>query len=100
MDRGRISLLARICAQYQELLRQLNQAVLAEVTSAVDLSDQQKEEIRQKVLAMTGARQVEISTSIDSELIGGVVIKIGSQVIDASLRGQLRRISLLLNSPV
>ena len=99
VDRGRIPFLARICAQYQELLRQLNQAVLAEVTSAVDLSDNQQEEIRQKVLAMTGARQVDLSTSLDPELIGGVVIKVGSQVVDASLRGQLRRISLLLNSP-
>ncbi|MBT9314928.1 ATP synthase F1 subunit delta [Leptothoe spongobia] len=99
VDRGRIPFLVRICAQYQELLRQLNKAVLAEVTSAVALSDHQKEEIRQKVLAMTGASQVDLSTSLDPELIGGVVIKVGSQVVDASLRGQLRRISLLLNSP-
>jgi len=47
---------------------------------------------------MTSARSVEIETKIDADLIGGVVIKVGSQVIDASLRGQLRRLGLRLNS--
>ena len=100
VDRGRIPFLSRICQQYQALLRQKRQSVLAEVTSVVPLSDAQQNEIRQKVLAMTGAREVELSTSLDPELIGGVIIKVGSQVIDASLRGQLRRISLLLSSAV
>ncbi|MGB8686320.1 MAG: F0F1 ATP synthase subunit delta, partial [Microcoleus sp.] len=44
------------------------------------------------------ARQVEIETKIDADLIGGVVIKVGSQVIDASLRGQLRRLGIRLSS--
>lgn len=98
VDRGRIAFLGRICERYQELLRELNQTVLAEVTSAVELSDAQKDSIRQKVVDMTGARSVELKTDLDSELLGGVIIKVGSQVIDASLRGQLRRISLQLNS--
>jgi F-type H+-transporting ATPase subunit delta len=41
---------------------------------------------------------VELATKIDSDLIGGVIIKVGSQVIDASLRGQIRRLSLRLSS--
>ncbi|MEO1400623.1 MAG: ATP synthase F1 subunit delta [Cyanobacteria bacterium J06635_1] len=98
VDRGRIPFLGSICRQYQALLRQKNQSVLAEVTSVVALSDAQQDEIRQKVLAMTGARQVELSTSLDPSLIGGVIIKVGSQVIDASLRGQIRRIGILLSS--
>jgi F-type H+-transporting ATPase subunit delta len=100
VDRGRIPFLGKICEQYQDLLRQLNQSVLAEVTAAVALSDAQQEAIRQKVLEMTGARQVELSMKLDPELIGGVVIKVGSQIVDASLRGQLRRIGMALNSPV
>jgi len=54
--------------------------------------------VRQKVIQISGARQVELQTSVDPDLIGGVIIKVGSQVIDASLRGQLRRISLRLTS--
>ncbi|MGQ9872374.1 ATP synthase F1 subunit delta [Leptodesmis sp.] len=98
VDRRRIMFLEGICKEFQALLRKLNQTVLAEVTSARELTDDQKNSLREKVLAMTGARQVELETRIDPELIGGVVIRIGSQVIDASLRGQLRRLSLRLSN--
>ena len=98
VDKGRILFLEGIGEQYLSKLRELNQTVLAEVTSAVPLSDAQQQSVREKVQAMTSARQVEIETKIDADLIGGVVIKVGSQVIDASLRGQLRRLGLRLNS--
>lgn len=97
VDRRRISLLEPICQQYVVLLRQKNQTVLAEITSAIALSSEQEQAIREKVIAMTKAHQVELETKIDSDLIGGVIIKVGSQVIDASLRSQLRRLSLRLS---
>ncbi len=98
IDKGRILFLEGIGKQYLTQLRELNQTVLAEVTSAVPLSDAQQQTVREKVQAMTSARQVEIETKIDADLIGGVVIKVGSQVIDASLRGQLRRLGIRLSS--
>jgi F-type H+-transporting ATPase subunit delta len=98
VDKGRILFLEGIGKQYLAKLRELNQTVLAEVTSAVPLSDAQQQTVREKVQAMTSASQVEIETKIDADLIGGVVIKVGSQVIDASLRGQLRRLGIRLNS--
>ncbi|HCF30318.1 MAG TPA: F0F1 ATP synthase subunit delta [Cyanobacteria bacterium UBA11049] len=98
VDRRRIILLEGICRQYLTLLRQLNQTVLAEVTSAVELNEAQQQSVRDKVISMTNARQVEIETKIDRDLIGGVIIKVGSQVVDASIRGQLRRLSLRLSS--
>jgi F-type H+-transporting ATPase subunit delta len=97
VDRRRIVFLEPILQQYLVLLRQLNQTVLAEVTSAVPLTEGQEQAVREKVIAITNARQVELETKVDGELIGGVIIKVGSQVIDASLRGQLRRLSLRLN---
>jgi F-type H+-transporting ATPase subunit delta len=98
VDRGRISFLENICQQFRTLLRQIQNTVLAEVTSAVEISEDQRESIRQRVLAMSGASQVEFETRIDPDLIGGVIIKVGSQVIDASLRSQLRRITLRLGA--
>ncbi len=98
IDKGRILFLEGIGKQYLNQLRALNQTVLAEVTSAVPLSDAQQQTVREKVQAMTSAQQVEIETKIDTDLIGGVVIKVGSQVIDASLRGQLRRLGIRLSS--
>lgn len=98
VDRRRIGFLLGICQHYQSLLRKLKQSVLAQVTSAVELNEAQQQSVREKVLALTNAQQVELETKIDPDLIGGVIIKVGSQVIDASLRGQLRRIGLRLNS--
>uniref|UniRef100_A0A832M2P9 ATP synthase subunit delta n=1 Tax=Oscillatoriales cyanobacterium SpSt-402 TaxID=2282168 RepID=A0A832M2P9_9CYAN len=98
VDRRRVVLLEGICKEFQALLRKLNQIVLAEITSVNELTDDQKQALQEKVIALTGARSVELETKLDPDLIGGVIIKIGSQVIDASLRGQLRRISLRLSN--
>ena len=96
IDRGRIIFLEQIGKQYLALLRELNQTVLAEVTSTVELNEGQKNTIRERVKSMIGAREVEIETKIDSSILGGVIIKIGSQIIDSSLQGQLRRIGVSL----
>lgn len=98
IDRGRIYLVEPILQQFQAKVRELNQTVLAEVVSAVELTDEQKETVRQKVQRMTEAKSVELASRIDPDLIGGVVIQIGSQVLDASIRGQLRRIGLQLGA--
>lgn len=98
VDRRRILFLEGICQQYQALLRKLKQTVLAEVTSVVELTEAQQQAVRDRVKAMTSANQVELDTKIDPDLIGGVIIKVGSQVVDASLRGQLRRIGIRLSS--
>lgn len=96
IDRRRILFLEGICQQFQAKLRELNKAVLAEVTAATPLSDAQRQSILEKVTAMTSARHVDLDVKVDSGLVGGVIIKVGSQVIDASLRGQLRQIGLSL----
>ncbi len=99
VDRRRIFLVEGICKQYRVLLRKLKNAVLAEVTSTIELSDSQRESVIQKVKELSSAAEVELETKIDPDLIGGVVIKVSSQVLDASIRGQLRRIGVsLLNA--
>lgn len=97
VDKRRIIFLESIVDQYLSLLRKLNQVVLADVTSATELNDEQKGKIVDKVKQIVDARDVELKTTVDPSLIGGVIIKVGSKVIDASLRGQLRRISISLN---
>ncbi|WP_008309364.1 ATP synthase F1 subunit delta [Leptolyngbya sp. PCC 6406] len=98
VDKGRVVFVEGVLSQYQTLLRELNQTVLAEVIAAVDLTDEQQSALRERVLSMTGARQVDLSITIDPDLLGGVVIKVGSQIVDASLRGQLRRLGIQLSA--
>ena len=98
VDKRRIVFLEQVMAQYSALLRQLNNVVLAEVTSAKDLSDDQKQSLVERVKGITSANDVELKVTVDPELIGGVIIKVGSKIIDASVQGQLRRIGMSLSS--
>lgn len=98
VDKKRILFLETIASEYLNRLRELNQTVLAQVTSAVELNEDQKQSVREKVKSLSDAQEVELATKVDRDLIGGVIIKVGSQVFDASLRGQLRRISLRLSN--
>jgi F-type H+-transporting ATPase subunit delta len=98
VDKGRIGFLEAILKQYQELLRKLRKTVLAEVAAAIELSDEQQNRIRERVTAMTGAERVELDINQDPSLLGGVIIKVGSQIVDASLRGQLRRLGMQLGT--
>jgi F-type H+-transporting ATPase subunit delta len=96
VDRGRISFLAGVCQQYQVMLRKLRGDVLAEVTTAVALTEAQTSSIKDRVKAMTGANNVDIMAKIEPAIVGGVIIKVGSQIIDSSLRSQLRLIGMSL----
>ncbi|HBC40854.1 MAG: ATP synthase F1 subunit delta [Pseudanabaena sp.] len=92
VDRKRIAFLNEVVQQFQALLRVIDGVALAEVTSAFQLSRVQEDSLRDRVKKLTGAKAVELSITINPDLIGGVIIKVGSQVVDASIRGQLRRI--------
>lgn len=96
VDKRRIIFLSAIAQQYLERLRELNNTVLAEVRAAQELSDDQQQAIRDRVKGMTNAQEVELKIQVEPSLLGGVIIKVGSQVVDASLRGQLRRIGMRL----
>lgn len=96
VDKNRIIFLQEIGEQYLALLRKLNNTVLAKVTSATELNEEQRQAVSEKVKALTGAQGVELKLAVDPDLIGGVTIEVGSQAFDASIRGQLRRIGYSL----
>ena len=64
----------------------------AEVKSAYELSDQQRETLTQQLARIAG-RNVRLSLSVDPALIGGVTVRVGSTVYDGSVRGHLAKMS-------
>jgi F-type H+-transporting ATPase subunit delta len=98
IDKKRTAFLTGILEQFLALVRERTSTVLAQVTSVTELNQSQRDRVKEQVKSMTNARDVELETTLDPNLIGGVVIKVGSQVLDASLRGQLRRISFNLET--
>jgi F-type H+-transporting ATPase subunit delta len=95
-DRQRIGVLDAVLERMLELYREQRNIALAHVTSAMALSDEQQAELSKKVQAVAGTDKLEINLSVDPDLIGGFVVKVGSKVIDASLAGQVRRLGLAL----
>lgn len=95
-DRQRIAILDAVLTRFLVLYRELRGIALASVTSATELSDEQQQALLTKVKAVAGTDNVEFDMSVDPSLIGGFVVSLGSQVIDASLAGQVRRLGLAL----
>jgi F-type H+-transporting ATPase subunit delta len=62
--------------------------IRAEVRSAFELTEQQRTDLIKELGAMAGA-EVRVKVEIDPELIGGVLVRVGSKVYDGSVRGQL-----------
>lgn len=95
-DRQRIAVLDAVLIRFLELYRELRNITLAQVTSATPLSEEQQQQLNDKVRAIAGTKAVEFDLSVDPALIGGFVVSMGSRVIDASLSGQVRRLGLAL----
>jgi F-type H+-transporting ATPase subunit delta len=95
-DRQRLPMLDAVLIRFLELYRELRNITLAKVTSAAVLTEEQQAQLNQKVQAIAGSKAVEFDLVVDPSLIGGFIVSMGSQVIDASLSGQVRRLGLAL----
>jgi F-type H+-transporting ATPase subunit delta len=97
-DRGRITILDGITQKFLELSYQEESIAIAKVTSAIQLSAPQQQNLAEKLKVISGAKQIKLALKIDPQLIGGFTVEIGSKLIDTSIRGQLRKISNLLGA--
>ena len=89
---GRLSALPRIIeAFHQEHARRRGQ-VAAEVISAVALDDNRKVVVEKTVARLAGSDQVSLSMRVDPSMIGGLVVRIGSRMIDTSIKTKLSRL--------
>lgn len=89
VDKGRGDILKLIAKEYVTLCKEGNQIFQADVVSAYPLTTEQRAQIMEMGSKMQ-AGTFEITETIDQSLIGGFVLKIGDQMIDASLKKQLR----------
>jgi F-type H+-transporting ATPase subunit delta len=88
-DKGRLGLLREVADAYGDLLDQKLGKVEVDVTVAAKLSPEQAEEVRQRVSTAL-VRQAVIHLYVDESIIGGMVLRVGDQLIDASVRNQLQ----------
>ncbi|MBP7980869.1 MAG: F0F1 ATP synthase subunit delta [Tolumonas sp.] len=96
-ENGRLSVLPDVLVEFTALKAELDKEVEAVITSAAALSDAEKTKI-QKSLENRYQRKVRLTCQLDPSLMAGLVIKIGDDIIDASVRSKLTRLAEALQS--
>jgi F-type H+-transporting ATPase subunit delta len=91
----RLFALPDVIAAYDAMLAEHRGEVGAEVVSAVPLSPEQLESVERQLSAAVG-QTVKLSTEVDPGLLGGLVVRVGSRMIDASIRTKLHQLELAL----
>jgi F-type H+-transporting ATPase subunit delta len=95
--RGRPRAIQPMIAHFGELLRRERGIVLAEVRTALPLEDAQRGSVEERLRALTGEK-VEMNEVIDAALIGGIAVRIGDRLYDASVRSRLERLRARLTT--
>jgi F-type H+-transporting ATPase subunit delta len=95
--RGRPGAIERMVAHFAELLRRERGIALAEVRTALPLEEAQRAAVAERLAQLTG-EQVQMNETIDESLIGGVAVRIGDTLYDASVRNRLERLRARLTA--
>jgi F-type H+-transporting ATPase subunit delta len=90
-DKGRAGIFDDIAREFERLIAEHEGIVHAELTTAVELSEQDAQKLLGQIEQAAG-RKVEATRSVDPSLIGGIVLQVGSHRLDASVRGRLERL--------
>ena len=90
-ERHRLPVTFRIRRTFDELWREENKLLPVEVTSAVELDDALVRSIGDRIEDRTG-RRVELTSNVDPDIIGGLVLRVGNRILDASVHGRLERL--------
>jgi F-type H+-transporting ATPase subunit delta len=91
LDRGRLAIVPEMANLFRDLALSELGIVVAHVTTAVPIDKDAEAAIKQRLGTLVG-KQIELRAVVDPSIIGGVVARIGDQLIDGSVSNQLRRL--------
>ena len=89
-------MLPEISAAFESLKAQVENVVDVSVTSAAAISEAEQKQIADALTARLG-RDINMTTAVDADLIGGAIIRAGDFVIDGSVRSQLSKLATTLS---
>lgn len=93
----RLPVLGDVVTAVQALIAQEKGEATADVTSAIALDDAQVRQIAEQLKKITG-RTVKVNVSVDPAIIGGLIIRVGSQLMDSSVKTKLERLHRALKN--
>lgn len=86
---NRLSEIASINEKFESVLEERRGVVSADVISSRELSEAEREELRDSVAKATGGKEIRLNFEIDEDVIGGAITRVGSTVYDGSVKTQL-----------
>jgi F-type H+-transporting ATPase subunit delta len=90
-ERHRMPAIFRIRRAYDALWREENKLLPVTVTSAIELDEGLVEGLGKRIEEQTG-KKVELTSKVDSDVLGGLVLQVGNMVLDASIRNRLEQL--------
>lgn len=89
----RLFALPAMIASYHDILAARRGQVSAQVTSATELSEEQSQSLADALKAAVG-NSVAVTTKVDPSILGGLIVRVGSRMVDSSLKSKLQRLKL------
>ena len=96
-ENKRLSLLPEVSSLYETLKANQEQSVDVSIVSAFDLGNEQQDKLAQALSAML-SREINITSTTDASLLGGVIVHAGDLVIDGSVKGKLGKLAEAMNA--
>jgi F-type H+-transporting ATPase subunit delta len=91
IEKHRMPVLFRIRAEYQRLWDEENKVLPVEITSAIELDPATTENLGNTIGERAG-RKVTLAARVDPDIIGGIVVRVGNSILDASIRNRLEQL--------
>ena len=91
----RFAKLSPIISQFISINSQKRGNVIADVTSAEELSDTQKDEIINQLKSTLG-KKLSLNFSVDKKILGGLIVKVGSKMVDSSLATKINKLKIAM----
>ena len=91
IEKHRMPVLFRVRAELDQLWEEENQLLPVTVTSAIELPKATVKQIGDRIAEQTD-RKVELSSKVDPDILGGIVVQVGNSVLDASIRNRLENL--------
>lgn len=95
-QKRRLFLISAIADRFAEILRERRGEAIAHVTVARELNEEQKTLLSKTLAERLGGRKVQLSVNINPDILGGLIVRVGSVQIDDSLRTKLNTMSTVL----
>jgi F-type H+-transporting ATPase subunit delta len=91
IEKHRMPVLFRIRAAYDALWEEENKLLPVHITSAVELDSSTVKQLGDRIAEQTD-RKVDVSANVDPDILGGIVVRVGNSVLDASVRNRLEQL--------